>query len=72
MAGRIRSKGQMMFFGRIAQVIENHARLDPRDALSGSTSRIWFMYFVKSRMTATLQHCPASEVPPPRHRIGAP
>ena len=24
------------------------------------------MYFEKSRTTATLQHCPASEVPPPR------
>ena len=30
------------------------------------------MYFEKSITTATLQHCPASEVPPPRARIGAP
>ena len=30
------------------------------------------MYFEKSRITATLQHWPASEVPPPRHRMGAP
>ena len=29
------------------------------------------MYFVKSRTTATLQHCPASDVPPPRQRMGA-
>ncbi len=30
------------------------------------------MYFEKSRTTATLQHWPASDVPPPRARIGAP
>ena len=30
------------------------------------------MYLVKSRTTATLQHCPASEVPPPRQSKGAP
>lgn len=29
------------------------------------------MYFEKSRMTATLQHWPAREVPPPRARSGA-
>ena len=30
-----------------------------------------FMYFEKSRMTAALQPCPASEVPAPRERTGA-
>ena len=30
------------------------------------------MYFVKSRTTATLQHCPARLVPAPRGKTGAP
>src|SRR5207248_3943462 len=36
------------------------------------SSTISCMYFEKSRTTATLQHWPASDVPPPRARIGAP
>jgi hypothetical protein len=30
------------------------------------------MYFEKSMTTATLQHCPARLVPPPRDNTGAP
>ena len=36
------------------------------------SSRIWFIYFVKSNTTATLQHWPAKLVPAPRARTGAP
>ena len=36
-----------------------------------SISRMPAMYFEKSRMTAALQHCPASDVPPPRASSGA-
>ena len=39
---------------------------------AGSISRILAMYLEKSRMTATLQHCPARDVPPPRQSRGAP
>jgi hypothetical protein len=39
---------------------------------SGSSSRISFMYFEKSKITASLTVCPASPVPHPRAPIGAP
>ena len=38
----------------------------------GFSSRIWFMYLVKSSTTATLQLCPARLVPAPRGSTGAP
>ena len=43
-----------------------------RAFVAGSSSRIRFMYFEKSKTTATLQHCPARLVPPPRLSTGAP
>jgi hypothetical protein len=39
--------------------------------LSGSISSTRFRYFEKSIITATLQHCPARLVPPPREMTGA-
>ena len=39
---------------------------------AGSSATMRFMYFEKSRMTATLQHWPARLVPPPRGSTGAP
>ena len=38
---------------------------------NGQSTGMPFMYLEKSRMTATLVHWPASEVPPPRARMGA-
>jgi hypothetical protein len=33
--GGVRAKGQMKFFGRHAQIVEDNARFDPRDSFIG-------------------------------------
>ena len=69
----IGAEGQRVLLGGVAQVVEDAARLHARDACSPDRSRgCRCRYFEKSMTTATLQHCPARLVPPPRDSTGAP
>jgi hypothetical protein len=59
-------------FGLFADAVEDSdAGLDSHGAWRGRPRPMAFMYFEKSRMTAALHACPASEVPAPRVRMGA-
>ena len=70
---RIGREGKFVLLGLIAQRVQHDSRLDAgATAALGSSSMTECMYFEKSMTTATLQHCPARLVPPPRERIGAP
>ena len=71
-AGGIGREGEVMFFGGVAEGVEHDAGLHAGDAAGGIDLEDRAMYLEKSRTTATLQHCPASEVPPPRQSSGAP
>ena len=70
--GRARRSGRASRLA-LAQVVEDAARLDPRELAGRGRSRgSRLRYFEQSITTATLQHWPARLVPPPRERIGAP
>src|SRR5216117_2477747 len=71
MRSGIRSEGQVVLLSGVAQMVENYTGCTRATRRAGSTSKISAMYLEKSSTTATLQHCPAREVPPPRQRMGA-
>ncbi len=54
---------------RSSSTMPGSTRAQPSSALISSTR---LRYLEQSSTTATLQHSPASDVPPPRARIGAP
>jgi len=56
----------------VAEVVEHRPGLDARAAVLGVDLETAFRYLEKSITTATLQHCPARLVPPPRARMGTP
>ena len=57
------AEGQMKFFRGVAKMIEHDARLHNRDTAPWIEFDDFDRYLEKSRTTATLQHCPASEIP---------
>ena len=70
---RIRSEGQVVLFGGVAQPIENAAGLDARQPrLRVEVRARSCRYLEKSMRTAALQPWPARLVPPPRITTGAP
>ncbi len=64
-------EGEVMLFGCGAKASRTTPGSTRAMRRAASISRMDAMYFEKSRMTAALQHCPASEVPPPRASNGA-
>ena len=69
LAKALAARGGVIGLHMLAQYIAGSTRAS-RFVASISSTRC--MYFEKSMTTATLQHCPARLVPPPRDRIGAP
>ena len=64
-------EGQVVLLGGGAKVSRTTPGSTRAMRRTGSISRMLAMYFEKSRTMAALQHCPASDVPPPRASSGA-